>query len=171
MHDRAETEPQVPPREIERKYLVASLPENLDSHPHSEILQGYLAIDANGSEVRLRRKGERRFETIKSAGGLSRAEYEIELTPDQFQTLWPATEGRRVEKIRYDIHHTGGVKIELDVYQGDLAGLYTAEVEFASEAESHDFAVPSWFGKEVTADSRYKNKNLAVHGIPPSERQ
>jgi CYTH domain-containing protein len=170
MRDQAETEPQVAPREIERKYLVATLPDNIDSHPHSEILQGYLAIDANGSEVRLRRKGDQLFETIKSAGGLTRAEYEIELTPVQFQTLWPATEGRRVEKIRYDITHASGAKIELDIYKGDLAGLCTAEVEFASEAESHEFAVPSWFGKEVTADSRYKNKNLALYGLPPSDQ-
>ncbi len=168
MCDESETEPRVTPCEIERKFLVTTLPDDLDSRPHSEISQGYLAIGADGSEVRLRHKGARHYQTIKSAGGLSRAEYEIELTQDQFQLLWPATEGRRVEKTRYDII-LSRVKIEVDVYRGDLSGLCTAEVEFASVPESQIFDVPSWFGKEVTEDSRYKNKNLAVHGLPPDK--
>ena len=169
MCDESATKPRVTPCEIERKFLVAKLPDNLDSRPHNEIRQGYLAIGADGTEVRLRRKGDRFYQTIKSAGGLSRAEFEIELTPDQFQILWPATEGRRVEKVRYDIIQDGGAKIELDVYQGDLAGLSTAEIEFASETESRSFAAPLWLGREVTEDSRFKNKNLALHGLPPSQ--
>ena len=87
MCDKSETEPRVTPCEIERKFLVTTLPDDLDSRPHNEIFQGYLAIGADGSEVRLRRKGAQHYQTIKSAGGLSRAEYEIELTQDQFQ-LW-----------------------------------------------------------------------------------
>ena len=157
--------PRITPCEIERKFLVATLPVDLDSRPHNEISQGYLAISVDGSEVRLRRKGTQHYQTIKSAGGLSRTEYEIELTQDQFQLLWPATERRRVEKTRYDVM-LSGVKIEVDVYRGNLSGLCTAEVEFNSVSESQIFDIPSWFGKEVTEDSRYKNKNLAVHGLP-----
>ena len=59
-----------------------------------------------------------------------------------------------------------GLSIELDVYQERLDGLMTAEVEFASEDESRAYSPPSWFGADVTADSRYKNKNLALHGAP-----
>jgi len=62
---------------------------------------------------------------------LQRRELEIELTPDQFNTLWPGTEGRRIEKIRYQIDE-GAQKIELDVFRGNLEGLVLAEVEFAS---------------------------------------
>ena len=165
MCDEFETKPRVTPVEIERKFLVTTLPDDLALRPHNKIAQGYLAIGADGSEVRLRCKGAQHYQTIKSEGGLSRAEYETELTQDQFQTLWPATEGRRVEKTRYDII-LSRVKIEVDVYRGDLSGLCTAEVEFASEPESQIFDVPSWFGIEVTEDPRYKNKNLAVYGLP-----
>ncbi len=153
------------PREIERKYLVSAMPENLESFSHVEISQGYLAIDANGTEVRLRLKGAKCFQTVKSAGGLSRDEYEVELSRDQFDALWPATEDRRVEKTRYVIPD-GKLTIELDVYKGQLAGLMTAEVEFSSESESCAYAPPPWMGADVTDDSRYKNKNLALRGAP-----
>ena len=153
------------PKEIERKFLVAALPEQLESFSHVEISQGYLAIDKDGTEVRLRLKGTRCFQTVKSGGGLSRQEYEVELTQDQFDGLWPATEGRRVEKTRYEIPE-GALTIELDVYKGQLAGLMTAEVEFSSESESRGYSPPAWMGDDVTDDSRYKNKNLALHGTP-----
>ena len=92
-------------------------------------------------------------------------EREIELTEEQFQELWPATEGRRVEKTRYDFDMPDGTVI-IDVYGGRLEGLLTAEVEFSSIEESESFSSPEWFGTEVTADSRYKNGHLASHGIP-----
>ena len=153
------------PREIERKFLVSAVPEDLESYPHVEISQGYLAIDNDGTEVRLRLKGSRCFQTVKSGGGLSRAEYEVELTREQFDVLWPGTAGRRVEKTRYEISE-GPLTIELDVYKDQLAGLLTAEVEFPSESASDAYSPPSWFGDDVTDDGRYKNKNLALHGAP-----
>jgi hypothetical protein len=44
------------PKEIERKFLVDKLPENLDKYSHKEIIQGYVAITEEGTEVRLRKK-------------------------------------------------------------------------------------------------------------------
>ena len=111
---------------------------------------------------------ETRFSQIKPlkrGGGLQRLEVEIQLTRAQFEALWPLTEGRRVEKTRYDIAFQGHV-IELDVYDGALTGLLTAEVEFASLEASTAFQPPSWLDREITEDKRYKNKNLAVHGKP-----
>ena len=87
------------------------------------------------------------------------------LTRAQFEALWPMTEGRRVEKIRYDITHEDHV-IELDVYSGALSGLLTAEVEFPSLEASAAFHPPPWLGQEITEDKRYKNKNLALDGLP-----
>lgn len=150
--------------EIERKYLVASPPPNLEDHTSRSILQGYVAIEDGGTEVRLRRKGERYFETVKSGHGLERMEAEIELSREQFEELWPTVGDRQVEKIRYEIPR-GDLAIELDVYAGRLAGLMTAEVEFGTVAESEVFEPPIWFGVEVTEDERYKNRNLAIHGL------
>lgn len=151
--------------EIERKFLVKKRPPNLDTYPHKEILQGYLAIAESGTEVRLRQKGCRFYQTVKIGAGLKRQEVEVAVTFEQFERLWPLTAGKRVEKVRYEIAH-GSFTIELDVYRGALAGLLVAEVEFVSEAESQAFSPPKWFGEEVTEDKRYKNKNLAVHGMP-----
>src|SRR6267142_4216449 len=89
--------------EIERVFKVRQLPKNLEQYPSENIVQGYLAIDVTGSEVRLRKIGDRYFETYKGAGRLQRRELEIELSPDQFSTLWLGTEDRRIEKVRYQI--------------------------------------------------------------------
>jgi hypothetical protein len=84
--------------EIERVFKVRQLPKNLEQYPCENIVQGYLAIDVTGSEVRLRKIGDRYFETYKGAGRLQRRELEIELSPDQFNTLWLGTEGRGLRK-------------------------------------------------------------------------
>jgi CYTH domain-containing protein len=154
------------PKEIERKFLIKSLPEDLEKYAKKEIVQGYVAITPEGTEVRLRQKGKKYFQTVKVGAGKTRGEYEIEITKEQFEALWDSTEGKRVDKVRYDIPISDGLKIELDVYRGDLNGLYSAEVEFPDEAASNKFTPPDWFGKEVTEDKWYKNQNLATKGIP-----
>jgi adenylate cyclase len=156
--------PEQKSEEIERVFKVRQLPKNIEQYPSENIAQGYLAIDVTGSEVRLRKIGDRYFETYKGAGRLQRRELEIELSPDQFNTLWLGTEGRRIEKIRYQINE-GGQKIELNVFQGNLEGLVLAEVEFPSREKSEEFEPPDWFGDEVTEDIRFKNQNLA-QGAP-----
>jgi CYTH domain-containing protein len=152
--------------EIERKFLVERLPEALEATDVRRIDQGYLALDEDsGAEVRLRRHGDALSLTVKGEGGLARVEVELELDGDQFESLWPLTEGRRVEKTRHVVP-AGELRIEVDVYDGALAGLVTAEVEFPSEAGSAAFEPPDWFGAEVTEEPRYKNRALAVNGRP-----
>ena len=155
--------------EIERKFLVAQPPADLDRWPSTAIEQGYIAIGGDGTEVRLRRRAGRAVLTFKSAGGRTRAEEELAIEPERFERLWPLTEGRRIEKTRYEIEADGGLTIELDVYAGALTGLVVAEVEFASEDDADAFAPPSWIGREVTEDKRYKNQRLACDGAPPAE--
>ena len=150
-----------PTQEIERKWLVRELPK-LTELKHERIVQGYLAISfEEGVEVRIRRMGDKCFETVKSQGGLMRDETEIEISQEQFLALWPSTEGRRLEKTRYTMKENG-CQLELDVYQGSLTGLIVAEIEFGSAEESQRFSPPSWFGDEVTEDTHYKNNNLAL---------
>jgi adenylate cyclase len=150
--------------EIERKFLVPEPPGTLDSHRSARIEQGYLASGEAG-EVRLRRADEELSLTVKRGRGEVRDEEEVELGSEQFERLWPLTEDRRVAKTRYWVP-AGDRTIELDVYEGELDGLLTAEVEFPSEEESHDFDPPEWFGDEVTGDDRYRNESLAREGPP-----
>ena len=152
--------------EIERKFVLERLPDGLERHPHAHIEQGYVAIDANGTELRVRRKADKRLMTVKAGAGLRRTEVERELDAEAFDALWPLTDGRRVVKTRYDVPLDGGLTAEVDVYDGALDGLLTAEVEFPDEAASEAFAPPGWLGREVTGDSRYANRALAVSGLP-----
>ncbi|MCB1056546.1 MAG: CYTH domain-containing protein [Acidobacteria bacterium] len=158
--------------EIERKFLVRELPEGLESYPSKEIVQGYLAVVEEQVEVRVRRKAELFLLTVKRPlpgdRGLARDEIEIEISREQFEALWPATAGRRVEKRRYAVPVEGGVA-DVDVYGGDLEGLVTAEVEVPTLEAARAFVPPAWLGTEVTADGRYKNRNLALDGRPPQE--
>jgi adenylate cyclase len=152
--------------EIERKFLVEELPPDLeDEEPPEEIRQAYLALPPDGVEVRVRQRADRYYLTVKSAGGLVREETEIELSRDQFARLWELPGLPIVEKTRRQVPRDQHV-MEIDVFAGRLEGLVLAEVEFESVAASEAFVPPSWLGQEVTEDSRYKNRSLALNGPP-----
>jgi CYTH domain-containing protein len=148
--------------EIERKFLVDELPDELADQPGEAIDQGYLAIGEDGVEVRVRRYRGATTLTVKSDGGLVRVEEEIDVSESCLRSLWPLTEPRRIHKRRHRIPTEDGLKIELDVYGGALEGLVVAEVEFDSERASEAFVPPRWLGREVTEDAGYKDKALAV---------
>jgi adenylate cyclase len=153
--------------EIERKFLVAEPPSDLGRWPSSAIEQGYLAVADDGTEVRVRRRDrDGAVLTVKSGGGRRRVEEEFDIEVERFERLWPLTEGRRLEKTRYELASDDGSVIELDVYAGDLDGLVVAEVEFDSDEAADAFARPRWFAREVTDDPRYKNQRLALEGAP-----
>jgi adenylate cyclase len=152
--------------EIERKFLVEEAPPDLSSSPSSEIRQGYLAVDRDGTEVRVRSRGEAAVLTVKQGAGRSRAEEEIEIDRETFERLWPLTEGRRVEKRRYVVPGGERIAIEVDVYGGVLDGLVVAEVEFGDDERAEAFEPPPWFGREVTDDAAFKNQSLARDGMP-----
>ncbi len=154
-----------PPVEIERKFLITSRPGKLEQFPHKDIAQGYIAITDEGTEVRVRSKGEKYSQTVKSGSGKTRTEVEFEISKDQFDALWPLTKGKRVEKTRYEIPYED-VTLELDIYHGNLQGLATVEVEFTTEKQSNNFVPPGWLSEEVTYDPDFKNQSLAVYGIP-----
>ena len=150
-----------PHREIERKFLVRSLPKKLRSFPHREIEQGYLAASRDGVQVRLRRSGDKHFITYKRNHGGSRVEREVELTAEQFAILWPATSGKRLAKTRYDVP-LDRLVVEVDVYRSRHAGLVVAEVEFDDERSAREFVPPNWLGKDVTGVAGYSNVRLAL---------
>src|SRR5436305_1918143 len=88
-------------REIERKFLLKRLPDNLKQSRRYVIAQGYLATEPAGRQVRLRKKGKTASLTFKVGRGAHREEREIKLSPKQFAALWPGTAGRRLRKLRY----------------------------------------------------------------------
>ncbi len=156
----------MPGVEVERKWLVAAAPAEALTAPAQRIEQGYLTIGLDGAETRVRRRDGRCTLTVKSGQGLVRSEHEIELSDDQFDALWPATEGRRVEKQRRGLRADDGHLIELDVYEGALSGLIVAEVEFKDPWGAESFIAPYWFGPELTGQAAYSNQRLALAGRP-----
>lgn len=144
--------------EIERKFLVRVLPEQLNRYPVLKIEQGYLSEDP---VVRIRRQNEDYILTYKSRGLLSRKEYNLPLTKEAFLHLMSKIDGIPIRKKRYCIP-LDPYTIELDVFEGALTGLFLAEVEFPTEQEALAFQPPVWFGQEVTYDPSYHNSNLAL---------
>lgn len=143
--------------EIERKFLVKALPDDLPEYPHERIEQAYLCTDP---VVRVRRYGEEFWLTCKGKGLLSREEFELPLSGESYRHLLGKTDGLMIEKERWRIPWKG-YTIELDVFSGALAPLMLAEVEFPSEEEALAFTPPEWFGREVTWDAAYSNASLS----------
>ena len=148
-------------REIERKFLLKQLPERLKRARRCVIAQGYLAAEPGGRHVRLRKKGKTASLTFKVGRAAHREEREIKLSAKQFSALWPATVGRRLYKLRYEVPWKNFL-IEIDIYRRKHKGLVVAEVEFPDRTAWRKFKAPAWFGREVTGNKRYSNVRLAT---------
>lgn len=143
--------------EIERKYLVKTLPANLESYPCRFLEQGYLSTEP---VVRVRQDNDKYELTYKSKGLMVREEYNLPLTKESYEHLKSKADGRIITKKRYMIP-CGNYTIELDVFENELAPLILAEVEFPSEEEANAFTAPEWFGEDVTFSNKYHNSNLS----------
>lgn len=155
-------------KEIERKFLIQELPfeEMQTAKPH-RIIQGYLFLE-DKKELRVRKLGQQFYLTQKIGNGLVREENEEEISENCFNMMWPFTEGKRLEKLRFSLLLNEHM-CEIDVYSGDLSDLMVLEVEFASEIKARSFEAPEFCVKEITEDKRYKNANLALWGKPKAE--
>ena len=149
--------------EIERKFLIdlSKIPCRLDDCPSEIIEQGYLLWNDQGEEARIRKIGHESWLTVKKGEGINRLEQETEITREQYETLLPVTNGKRLRKTRYHLTEKG-TPVVLDVYSGKASGLVVAEVEFNSAEEYRKYVPPSWFGKEISENESYRNRNLAV---------
>ena len=70
-------------------------------------------------------------------------------------------DGLLIQKRRYLIPLAEKYTIELDVFEGALAPLVLAEVEFETEEEANTFVPPEWFGEDVTFSTKYHNSTLS----------
>lgn len=146
--------------EIERKFLIDKLPDNIDlaALRCRHIEQGYLCTEP---VVRVRRDNDDYYLTYKSKGLMAREEYNLPLTKAAYDNLIKKADGNIITKTRYEIPEKDNLTIELDIFEGRFAGLLLAEVEFSSEAEALAYVPPVWFGKDVTNDAAYHNSNMA----------
>lgn len=153
--------------EIEKKFLIKNLPENLEDYPKVRIEQGYLNTVSTPT-LRIRKYNQEymlcykfRQKTKMQVASVAK-EVELPLTEDVYNHLKTKIDGRMIEKDRYLIPLQDNLTAELDVFDGFLKGLQNVEVEFESEDEASQFIPPDWFGKDVSLDSRYKNARLCT---------
>ncbi len=146
--------------EIERKFLVKKLPNNLRDYPHKDFIQGYLCTSP---VVRVRREGDEYVLTYKEGSSLCRSEYNLPLNKNAFEHLLKKCGGNIIHKTRYFIplNSKKSLVAELDIFKQRFDGLILVEVEFASIKDAHSFTPPSWFGKDVSNDKNYYNSTLA----------
>lgn len=147
--------------EIERKFLLKDEGWRKDADQGTRFRQGYL-IGAERASVRVRIEGERANLNIKSATlGIHRQEYEYPIPLAEAEELLDTLcEQPQIAKTRYHVQYCSHLW-EVDVFEGDNAGLVVAEVELTSEDEPFD--MPPWAGEEVSHDTRYYNVCLVKH--------
>ncbi len=148
--------------EIERKYLIDRLPDDLDMYASRHLEQGYLNTEP---VVRIRKSDDKYELTYKSQGLMVREEYNLPLTEEAYYHLREKADGLLITKTRYLIPLDGRLIAELDVFENELAPLMLAEVEFETEEEANTFTPPAWFGEDVTFSKRYHNSYLSQHGL------
>lgn len=146
--------------EIERKFLTNSFSFRKEASKSYTIKQGFLNSQKERT-VRVRLKENKGFLTVKgksSDDGLSRFEWEKEITKSDAESLLTLCENGIIDKIRYEVN-VGHHIFEVDEFFGDNEGLIIAEVELKSKDEV--FVKPKWLGKEVTGDIKYYNSQLS----------
>lgn len=160
--------------EIERKFTIRRLPENLESYPVRQIQQGYLCTSP---VIRVRKEDDEYILTYKGSGMLAREEYNLPLNEEAYYHLLQKTDGNIISKKRYliPLPHPAVLEgfpapprgyeltIELDVFEPPLAPLVLAEVEFGSKEAAEAFNPPDWFDEDVTYRREYHNSYMASH--------
>jgi adenylate cyclase len=146
--------------EIERKFLVLDERWREAAHGSARFRQGYLN-DEERCSVRVRISGDAAWLNLKSVTlGAQRHEFEYPIPLADAQQMLDLLSCKPVvEKTRYFVD-CGPHTWEIDVFEGDNAGLVVAEIELGSPDEA--FEQPPWLGAEVTFDPRYYNTRLAA---------
>lgn len=153
--------------EIERKYEINNLPDDLAQYKYKRIEQGYLC---HNPTIRIRKSNDDYILTYKSKFGIDKKgigsaiinnEVELPLTEEAYIELRAKTDGSLIHKTRHIIPLEDGLTAELDVFEEKLEGLVIVEVEFPDEKIADEFIPPTWFGKELSSDKRYSNYHLS----------
>ena len=157
--------------EIERKFTLKKLPENLETYPCHIIEQAYLNTSP---VVRIRQQDDSYYLTYKGSGLMAREEYNLPLDKPSYQHLLQKADGNVISKRRYVIplenpqftddfisFSTPELVIELDIFATPFAPLIMAEVEFPSEEMANAFLPPDWFDEDVTMNLEYHNSNMS----------
>lgn len=140
--------------ELEKTYLLATLPAWLSSYPHKDLLDIYIPVDSDHPHVRIRKNGDSmvimKKELTDPNDLSSQNESVIHLAKDEFDALSQIA-GKRIHKHRYYVPYQN-LTLEVDVFQDDLRGLILMDAEFPDERTKKQFIMPDFCLCEVTQD-------------------
>lgn len=163
-------------QEIERKYLLKDSILLLIAYYNlkaDKITQYYTTITPVKG-IRYRRIGDVYFKTVKHGTGAAREEIEVEIPKLEFQKNLKDRIKSDIRKNRY-LFHFEGYAYSIDVFKKALKGFYILEIEFPDMKAFEAFTLPDILQthviKEVSFDESYKNKNIVLHGRPPTSYQ
>lgn len=157
-----EQDSDIAPIEREIKHLVEDADAALSNATGARhIRQGYIYQSGLGTaRIRVTDNAHAAF-TIKwptrnqkHEGDRHEQEFEIDVALG-VEMLNSCTE--TVTKTRWTVTHDSNIW-EVDVLEGNLKGLILAECETDTP---NTVSIPSWTGKDVTGDVRYRNENLS----------
>lgn len=164
-------------QEIERKYAIKYIPEDIKIEKTTNIKQCFIYNDKI-TLIRLRKittlnRGESpKIEyvyTLKTKGDIEYEngnklgkKYEIEnnITQEEYEKLLERKISNTIDKTRIVVPIKDNLRAEIDIYYGYLEGLLTLEVEFESSEEAEEFVKPDWFGEEL-GYSKLSNRKLS----------
>lgn len=157
--------------EIEKKYTIKKLPENLETYPCRIIEQAYLNTSP---VVRVRKSDDSYYLTYKGSGLMAREEYNLPLDESSYRHLLKKADGNIISKKRYVIpidnpqfeDSYGSLTvptlcIELDIFAPPFSPLVMAEVEFPDIGMANAFIPPAWFDEDVTNNPEYHNSVMS----------
>lgn len=158
--------------EIEKKFLVRDIPDELENAEKWEISQGYLCTLENAPTIRIRKVNDLYNLTYKSRAGVKQErnviinqEEEFPITRECFEHLAGKVDGHLITKTRYRFPIGVRDVAELDIFHGALEGLCLVEVEFSTIQDAKDFIAPDWFGEDVSDDASFRNASLAIRAV------
>lgn len=146
---------------------------NTDVKNMVELLFGYTFTWSNIKEIRVREKiyldSLSYTLTLKSDGTLDRDEYEIKINKSDYDSLLSYPKLGTINKLRYTaLLPVTQLVVELDKYNGNLRGLYIAEVEYNKNDYPDNTVIVNDLKEllgqdilDVTYDPKYKNRSLA----------
>lgn len=140
--------------ELERTYLVKSIPEGLKDCKSKEVIDIYVPLSAFHPVLRIRKNGDNyeitKKQPVKGDDSSEMEEQTIVLTKEEFENL-SEVRGKYLRKIRYYYNYHGRTA-EVDVFQDKLKGLILVDFEFDNPEDKNNFQKPDFCLEDVTQE-------------------
>lgn len=141
--------------ELERTFLAKAVPGDLYAQPHTRVVDLYVDNGTGHCDLRIRQIGDvfeiTRKRPTHGTDSSKQEEQTIVLEKTEFESLSTAR-GPKIEKTRYYFPF-GELIAEVDIFEGDLAGLVLVDFEFKTEAEMRTFTMPNFCLADVSQEA------------------